>query len=170
MHKALEARARQKEQTGLMMKEFPFHQQCSFSVRILPVLCPSQFESSLLRAAFLVAFFGAFRVGELVARSRADSFGCASSQEYMHWEGASLRIWLSDEKGMPLHTVSGFQTGKYLLLVVEGLRSSEMAFAPISGLRTGKKGEPLDLIQGRETESNNNVLFSCPMPMQVQSL
>lgn len=40
-------------------------------IRILPVVCSSQFEAALFAAAFSVAFFGFFRVGELVSSSGA---------------------------------------------------------------------------------------------------
>ena len=40
-------------------------------IRILPVVCGSQFEALLFAAAFSVAFFGFFRVGELVSSSGA---------------------------------------------------------------------------------------------------
>lgn len=38
-------------------------------IRILSVVCSSQFEAALFAAAFAVAFFGFFRVGELVSSS-----------------------------------------------------------------------------------------------------
>lgn len=37
---------------------------------VLLTLCSSQFESTLFRATFLLAFSRQFRVGELVVRSR----------------------------------------------------------------------------------------------------
>ena len=40
-------------------------------IKILPAVCSSNFEASLFAAAFSVAFFGFFRVGELVSSSGA---------------------------------------------------------------------------------------------------
>ena len=40
-------------------------------IRILPAVCSSKFEASLFAAAFAVAFFGFFRIGELVSSSGA---------------------------------------------------------------------------------------------------
>nr|XP_056703111.1 integrase/recombinase xerD homolog [Euleptes europaea] len=41
-------------------------------VRLLPSLCNSRYEATLFEAAFSLAFFGAFRLSELVAQSRHD--------------------------------------------------------------------------------------------------
>ncbi|KAM4689073.1 uncharacterized protein O3C94_007213 [Discoglossus pictus] len=43
--------------------------------QVLGVKCRTPFESLLFRTAFSLAFFGAFRIGELVASSRHGSGG-----------------------------------------------------------------------------------------------
>lgn len=40
-------------------------------------ICHKVFEVALIRAAFLLAFFGALRISELVAQSKSDSSGWA---------------------------------------------------------------------------------------------
>lgn len=65
------------------------------SVRVLPALCSSQFESALFIALWL-AFFKVFRVGKLVTRSlgpgQADFSGQALGMGDLRWEGATLGI------------------------------------------------------------------------------
>lgn len=46
-------------------------------VEILPLLCCSPIEPALYKAAFLISFFRALRVGELVFASRMDTSGQA---------------------------------------------------------------------------------------------
>ena len=105
-------------------------------IKILPAVCSSNFEASLFAAAFSVALFGFFRVGELVSSSGAGlehvisiadvkflndntlvEFGLRSSKTDANAEGAVLiRTLLRHEEPpdlLELH-VDATALGKFL--------------------------------------------------------
>lgn len=67
------------------------------------VLCSGNFEAALFHAAALIAFFGAFRVGELVTRSKADSSGRALQMDDVRLGSSSVQFTLrfskTDQRG-----------------------------------------------------------------------
>ncbi|KAE8609763.1 hypothetical protein XENTR_v10011906 [Xenopus tropicalis] len=62
----------------------------------LGTCCHSAYEVALFRAAFALAFFGAFRVGEIVCKSKT-SFGGLSSQDIRVTDN-EVRVWLRKSK------------------------------------------------------------------------
>ncbi|XP_054855857.1 integrase/recombinase xerD homolog [Eublepharis macularius] len=67
-------------------------------LRVLPDLCWSSFEVQLFRTAFSLAFFGALRVSELVAGSRADTNGRALSFTDVAWSPRQVLITIRHSK------------------------------------------------------------------------
>lgn len=58
----------------------------------------SPFKATLFSAAFSVAFFGALRISELVARSKKDGSGNAIGRQDTLLTGVSLRIQVKSSK------------------------------------------------------------------------
>lgn len=61
-------------------------------VQVLPSVCFLVYESLLFRSAFLLSFFGAFRISKLVAASRAKVSGLVYSD--VCFSEDHLLIWL----------------------------------------------------------------------------
>lgn len=65
-------------------------------VRILGGICFSAYEIALFRAAFVLAFFGAFRVGELVSSSKLAPGGLQRTE--VEFGAGRVDIWLRRSK------------------------------------------------------------------------
>ncbi|XP_054841847.1 integrase/recombinase xerD homolog [Eublepharis macularius] len=65
---------------------------------VLPDCCRSPFEARLFHTAFTLAFFGALRVGELVAGSRDDPSGRALSFSDVSWSPKQVSITIRRSK------------------------------------------------------------------------
>lgn len=59
-------------------------------------VCTSSYEVVLFTAAFLLAFFGAFRIGELVSPSKTTPGGLMYQE--MSWGDEGLKLWLRHSK------------------------------------------------------------------------
>ena len=72
----------------------------SLIVRSLPAVCSSTYETSLFAAAYLLSFFGFFRISELIPESAKDTSGraCLRSDVTMAYRNAQLIIHLRSSK------------------------------------------------------------------------
>ncbi len=93
-------------------------------IQVLPSVCKSNFESSLFKAAFLLAFFGFLRVGELaVATKRSDCSRIISvSDVYIKTFCMDIRIRYSKTD----------QRGNAVMLTIE--RSSNRQLCPVEAM------------------------------------
>ena len=82
----------------------------------LGTLCSSRFEVLLFRAAFALAFFGAFRVGELVSPSKTVQGGMLADD--VVWTREGVALWLRQSKTD--------QTGKGKVVRVFPIEGSEL--------------------------------------------
>ena len=92
-------------------------------VEQLPRVCSSLYEVALFKAAFLLAFFGAFRVGELVSPSKKVQGG-NGSQEVVCGEGDLRLFWRRSKTD---------QTGKGRSVRVFAVGGSELC--PVGAVR-----------------------------------
>lgn len=61
-------------------------------------ICANEYEVSLFRAASLLAFFGAFRIGELVAACKTDESRAALQLSDVVWSPEKLSVWVRRSK------------------------------------------------------------------------
>ncbi|KAJ7317030.1 hypothetical protein JRQ81_003192 [Phrynocephalus forsythii] len=61
-------------------------------------ICRDEYEQALMRAASLVAFFGAFRISELVAAGKFDTSRTALQVSDLRWQEGSVVFWVRQSK------------------------------------------------------------------------
>ncbi|XP_054841840.1 integrase/recombinase xerD homolog [Eublepharis macularius] len=67
-------------------------------LQAVPSLCRSPYEAQLFRTAYILAFYGAFRVSELVAGSKGDLSGRAVAFKDVSWSPRRVSIRLRRSK------------------------------------------------------------------------
>ncbi|XP_068106721.1 streptococcal hemagglutinin-like isoform X1 [Hyperolius riggenbachi] len=63
---------------------------------ILPLICSSEYEVRLFRAAFSLAFFGALRISELVAKAKSEHSGLRPQD--VSWSSTAVQIFIKKSK------------------------------------------------------------------------
>lgn len=70
-------------------------------VNIIPIICNSPYESSLFRAVFVIAFFGALRISEFVAPNKSSQSNLRTSDVFISQHGLKnfIRHSKTDQAG-----------------------------------------------------------------------
>ena len=101
-------------------------------IRVLPAICKSGYECQLFKAAFLLAFFGFLRVGELASTRNNTDLNRLISVNDVSISGSSLELRIRFSKTD--------QRGHSYCIYIEGSRNQELC--PVNALSIYLKSRP----------------------------
>jgi len=94
-------------------------------ISILPHICSSVYETKMFQSAFLLAFFGLFRIGELVCVNKTDHNNKVLQISDIAFKANQMRVIIRFSKTD--------QTGKSSTLIFEGKANEKLC--PVQGMK-----------------------------------